>query len=129
MYVSPLYIHYIDDNYWLTYIYNSIISSIRLSEIVNLTSTHTSYDISTMQLSNTVTLQCDNSLWQCLQNEYFILDYDAADNYKTAEVIMSQEECLSVAKRFPQKIKILSPQHYKEAYINHLTAALAHYLS
>lgn len=129
IYVSPLYIHYIDDNYWLTYIYNSTISSIRFSDIVKLTSTTISYDISIMQLTNIVTIQCDNSLWHCLQNEYVILDYDSTENFKTAEVIMSQIECLSVAKRFPQKIKIISPQNYKEAYINHLTAALAHYSS
>jgi len=108
IYVSPLYIHYIDDNYWLTYIYNSTISSIRFSDIVKLTSTTTSYDISIMQLTNIVTIQCDNSLWHCLQNEYVILDYDSTENFKTAEVIMSQIECLSVAKRFPQRLKLLA---------------------
>ncbi|HJF67405.1 MAG TPA: hypothetical protein K8V85_03750 [Staphylococcus kloosii] len=128
LYVSPINIHVIDDEFWMTYVKDNLIDAIKFEEIAQLNETSINYTFADMTIKNMITLSISVSFWQYVSTEYNVISSYEKDDKIIAQILMSKVECFALIKKYYKHIKLIAPDSYRNELINQLKTIIDHYL-
>lgn len=128
LYISPINIHVIDDEFWMTYINENYIDAIKFGDISHLYETTTNYDFADMTVTNMITLAISVSFWQYVSTEYNIISSYNKNNKIIAQLLISKVECFALIKKYYKHIKLIEPETYRNELINDLKTIIELYL-
>lgn len=128
LYVSPINIHVIDDEFWMTYIIDDLIDAIKFEDIAQLKETSINYTFADMTIKNMITLSISVSFWQYVSTEYNVIASYDKDDKIVAQILMSKVECFALIKRYYEHIKLIAPDSYRDELINQLKVIIDQYI-
>jgi hypothetical protein len=126
--VSPINIHVIDDEFWVTYVKDNLIDAIKFEDIAQLNETSINYTLADMTIKNMITLSISVSFWQYVSTEYNVISSYEKDDKIIAQILMSKVECFALIKKYYKHIKLIAPDSYRNELINQLKTIIDHYL-
>jgi hypothetical protein len=128
LYVSPINIHVIDDEFWVTYVKDNLIDAIKFEDIAQLNETSINYTLADMTIKNMITLSISVSFWQYVSTEYNVISSYEKDDKIIAQILMSKVECFALIKKYYKHIKLIAPDSYRDELINQLKIIIDQYL-
>lgn len=67
-----------------------------------------------------VTMHIKEPIWSEIQRQFITVTTQESNQGAIADIIISKEECLQIAYKYPKYITIIQPQQYVDEFKTHL---------
>ncbi|HLR19569.1 MAG TPA: HTH domain-containing protein [Staphylococcus sp.] len=118
--VIPIYTRYFSNKYWFTYLYNGTVNILDLSSILNINQLDEVFDKTIYENIQCVTMHIKEPIWSEIQRQFITVTTQESNQGAIADIIISKEECLQIAYKYPKYITIIQPQQYVDEFKTHL---------